>query len=139
MNDIALPTTVPAVRVQRQTPSGKVAMATGTLMILAVALMPLWATQGQIRDTVELCCYIAVAQMWNLLAGYAGLVSFGQQAFIGVAAYMMFVMAQIWGINPFIAVRLCLIAPAILAVPTDALLHRLNGPYFAIGSRVWPR
>jgi branched-chain amino acid transport system permease protein len=74
--------------------------------------------------------------MWNLLAGYAGIVSVGQQAFIGVAAYMMFVMAQLWGINPFVAVILCLIAPAILAVPTYALLHRLDGAYFAIGTWV---
>jgi branched-chain amino acid transport system permease protein len=98
--------------------------------------MPFWASQGLIRDVVTLSCFIAVAQMWNLLAGYAGLVSVGQQAFIGVAAYLMFVMAQTWGINPFAAVLLCLIAPAILAVPTYALLHRLDGPYFAIGTWV---
>jgi branched-chain amino acid transport system permease protein len=98
--------------------------------------MPWWASPGNIRDIVQLCCYIAVAQMWNLLGGYAGLVSVGQQIFIGVAAYSMFVMAQFWGINPFAAVLLCLIVPAIVAVPTYALLHRLDGPYFAIGTWV---
>ncbi|MGE3307188.1 MAG: branched-chain amino acid ABC transporter permease [Rhizobiaceae bacterium] len=126
----------PAVRVQRQTVSGSIAMVLGIGVIVAVATMSLWATQGQIRDVVELACYIAVAQMWNLLAGYAGLVSVGQQAFVGVAAYGMFVTAQLWGINPFIAVLLSLIAPAILAIPTFALLRRLDGPYFAIGSWV---
>jgi len=45
-------------------------------------------------------------------------------------------MAQLWGINPFLAVVLCLVAPAIVAVPTYALLHRLDGPYFAIGTWV---
>ncbi len=44
--------------------------------------------------------------MWNLLAGYAGLVSVGQQGFIGVAGYALFVMAQLWGMNPFFAVLL---------------------------------
>ena len=34
---------------------------------------------------------MAMAQMWNLLAGYAGLVSIGQQAFIGLGAYGLFV------------------------------------------------
>ena len=92
--------------------------------------MPWWASQGIIRDVVELCCYIAVAQMWNLLAGYAGLVSVGQQAFIGVAAYTMFVMAQLWGINPFLAVVLCLIAPAILAVPTYGSAAPARRPLF---------
>jgi len=124
------------VRVQRQTASGVVALAIGIGALLAIASMSLWASQGLIRDVVELCCYIAVAQMWNLLAGYGGLVSVGQQAFVGVAAYLMFVMAQLWGINPFVAVLLAMIAPALLAIPTYGLLHRLDGPYFAIGTWV---
>ncbi|WP_311043793.1 MULTISPECIES: branched-chain amino acid ABC transporter permease [unclassified Rhizobium] len=127
---------LPPVRVQRQTMSGIIAMGLGIVLLFAVASMPLWASQGLIRDVVELCCYIAVAQMWNLLGGYAGLVSVGQQVFVGVAAYMMFVMAQLWGINPFVAVVLAMIAPALLAIPTYGLLHRLDGPYFAIGTWV---
>jgi branched-chain amino acid transport system permease protein len=135
MSDIvaALPL---AARVRRQTPSGLVAMAIGIAALAAVGTMPWWASQGTIRDIVQLCCYIAVAQMWNLLGGYAGLVSVGQQIFIGVGAYTMFVMAQLWGLNPFLAVVLCLVAPLIVAVPTYALLHRLDGPYFAIGTWV---
>jgi branched-chain amino acid transport system permease protein len=58
------------VRVQRQTLSGVVAMGLGVVALIAIASMPFWASQGLIRDVVELCCYIAVAQMWNLLAGY---------------------------------------------------------------------
>ena len=127
---------LPPVRVQRQTMSGVIAMGMGIAVLFTVASMPLWASQGLIRDVVELCCYVAVAQMWNLLAGYAGLVSVGQQVFVGVAAYMMFVMAQLWGINPFVAVVLAMIAPALLAIPTYGLLHRLDGPYFAIGTWV---
>jgi len=129
-------TDLPPVRVQRQTASGVIAMGLGIIALFTIASMPLWASQGLIRDVVELCCYIAVAQMWNLLAGYAGLVSVGQQVFVGVAAYMMFVMAQLWGINPFVAVMLAMIAPALLAIPTYGLLHRLDGPYFAIGTWV---
>lgn len=126
----------PAIRVRRQTRSGAIALAISVLLLIALVAMPWWASQGLIRQIVELCCYIAIAQMWNLLAGYAGLVSVGQQAFLGVAAYFMFVLAQTWGVNPFLAVGLCLVAPAVLAVPTYALLHRLDGPYFAIGTWV---
>jgi branched-chain amino acid transport system permease protein len=135
MND-AVALALPPIRVRRQTPSGTVAMVLGAGLLVAVASMPWWATPGNIRDVVQLCCYIAIAQMWNLLAGYGGLVSVGQQTFIGVSAYTMFVMAQLWGVNPFLAVVLCLVAPAIIAVPTYALLHRLDGPYFAIGTWV---
>jgi branched-chain amino acid transport system permease protein len=132
----AVALSLPPVRVRRQTPSGTVAMVLGIGLLIAVVSMPWWATAGNIRDVVQLCCYIAIAQMWNLLAGYGGLVSVGQQTFIGVSAYTMFSMAQLWGINPFLAVVLCLVAPAIVAVPTYALLHRLDGPYFAIGTWV---
>ena len=123
-------------RVERMTLSGRVAILAGALALGAIVSMPWWASQGLIRDVITLACFIAVAQMWNMLAGYAGLVSVGQQAFVGVAAYAMFVMAQSWGINPFIAVGLCLIAPGLLAVPIYLLLHRLEGPYFAIGTWV---
>jgi branched-chain amino acid transport system permease protein len=135
MSDTVAPSPA-SVRVRLQTTSGTIAMTLGAAVLVAVAAMPWWATPGNIRDIVQLCCYIAVAQMWNLLGGYAGLVSVGQQIFIGLAAYTMFVMAQFWGINPFAAALLCLVVPVIVAVPTYALLHRLDGPYFAIGTWV---
>lgn len=133
---MTLADTFPAIQVRRQTTSGKIAMTIGILLLLALVAMPWWASAGLIRSIVQLCCYIAIAQMWNLLAGYAGLVSVGQQAFMGVAGYFLFVMAQIFGINPFVAVFLSMLAPLVLAVPTYALLHRLDGPYFAIGTWV---
>jgi branched-chain amino acid transport system permease protein len=128
--------TIKQMRVQRATTSSRIAMTIGLFLLLALVAMPWWATSGNIRWAIELCCYIAIAQMWNLLAGYAGLVSVGQQAFIGVAGYMLFVLAQNFGVNPFFAVILSLIAPAVLAVPTYFLLRRLDGPYFAIGTWV---
>ena len=45
--------------------------------------------RADMRDLVELFTLLALAQMWNLLAGYAGLVSIGQQAFIGIGAYSL--------------------------------------------------
>ncbi|EKE71238.1 branched-chain amino acid ABC transporter permease [Celeribacter baekdonensis] len=122
--------------VVRATRSSRIAMTLCLALLLALIAMPWWASSGNIRWAIELSCYIAIAQMWNLLAGYAGLVSVGQQAFIGVSGYLLFVLAQNFGVNPFVAVLLSLIAPAILAVPTYLLLRRLDGPYFAIGTWV---
>lgn len=129
-------TEVPEVLVQRQTSSGRIAMTLAVLALIGVAAMPWWASTGTIRSVLVLCCYIAVAQMWNLLAGYAGLVSVGQHAFMGAAGYALFVLAQTYGINPFVAVFLSLLVPAVLAVPMYLLLHRLDGPYFSIGTWV---
>src|SRR5690349_10215577 len=41
----------------------------------ALVSVPWWASEGQVRNLVEFFCLLALAQMWNLLAGYAGLVS----------------------------------------------------------------
>ncbi|GGF74771.1 branched-chain amino acid ABC transporter permease [Paracoccus acridae] len=126
----------PQVQIRRQTASGRIALALFVLAVIGLAAMPWWAKTGTIRMVLELCCYVAVAQMWNLLAGYAGLVSVGQQAFIGAAGYALFVLAQTFGVNPFLAVFLSLLVPLVLAVPCYLLLHRLDGPYFAIGTWV---
>jgi branched-chain amino acid transport system permease protein len=124
------------VRVQRQTVSSRIALAVCALAIVVMAAMPWWADSGTIRRVVEFSCYLAIAQMWNLLAGYSGLVSVGPQAFIGAGGYALYVLALNFGVNPFLAVGLSVALPTLLAVPTYALLHRLDGPYFAIGTWV---
>jgi branched-chain amino acid transport system permease protein len=79
---------------------------------------------------------LVLAQNWNLLAGYAGLVSVGQQAFVGLGAYAMFALVILGGLDPLIAILLAGIASALLAIPTAFFLFRLQGAYFAIGSWV---
>ncbi len=127
---------LPDVTVIRHTGSSRIAAAVCIALLLAMISMPWWGQSGHIRWVVEFSVYLAIAQMWNLLAGYAGLVSVGQQAFVGVAGYTMFVLASNFGINPFLAVWLSVLVPGLLALPTYALLHRLDGPYFAIGTWV---
>ncbi|MEY2890292.1 MAG: hypothetical protein RJA98_200 [Pseudomonadota bacterium] len=125
-----------SAQVQRHTASSRVALSLCVLAVGVMLSMPWWADSGLIRSVIELSCYIVIAQMWNLLAGYAGLVSVGQQAYVGVAGYALFVLANKFGVDPHVAAALCLVLPALLAVPAYALLHRLDGPYFAIGTWV---
>ena len=73
---------------------------------------------------------------WNLLAGYAGLVSVGQQAFIGLGAYALFAATLIANLDPLVAIAIGGIVAAILAVPTALVVFRLRGAYFAIGTWV---
>lgn len=129
-------TLIPDITVIRHTRSSRIAAAACLVILIAMVTMPWWGQSGHIRWVVEFSVYLAIAQMWNLLAGYAGLVSVGQQAFVGVAGYTMFVLASNFGINPFLAVWLSVLVPGLLALPTYALLHRLDGPYFAIGTWV---
>jgi branched-chain amino acid transport system permease protein len=105
-------------------------------VIAVLASGPWWLSEGHMRDLVEFFFYLSIAQMWNLLAGYAGLVSIGQQAFIGFGAYSLFVLADKAGIHPFFAVALAGVAAALVSIPTAALAFRLRGGYFAIGTWV---
>jgi len=106
------------------------------VVVAALLSVPLWAGGFAMRTIVELMSLLALAQMWNLLAGRAGLVSVGQQAWIGLGGYTMIVLADDLGVNMFVAVLLAGLIPLLLSVPTAALLFRLRGGYFAIGTWV---
>ena len=88
------------------------------------------------RDFVEIACYFIFAMMWNLLAGYGGMVSIGQQAFFGFGGYAMLMLGNFAGFNPFVAVPLAALAAAAVAVPVSWVAFRLQGGYFAIGTWV---
>lgn len=96
--------------------------------------MPFWADASYLRWISELACYFVMAQMWNLLGGYGGLVSVGQQAFIGVGGYALIVFANMLGVNPFFSVLLCGIMAGLVAMPISQIVFRLPGGAFAIGT-----
>jgi branched-chain amino acid transport system permease protein len=116
------------------------ALAVGVAAILIAATMPLWAPEAQrsswMRDVTEIACYFSFAMMWNLLAGYGGLVSIGQQAFFGIGGYAMLVLGNFAGVNPFLAVPLGALVAGLVAVPVSFVAFRLQGGYFAIGTWV---
>jgi len=76
-----------------------------------------------------------MAIMWNALAGYGGMVSVGQQAFIGFGAYGVIYLTQ-HGVSPLIAIVLSSLGSAVLAVPVSLLVLRLRGGQFAVGTWV---
>ncbi len=85
---------------------------------------------------VQAFILIILATMWNLLAGFGGLVSIGQQAFIGIGAYALVYFADIQGINPFLSLILAGLVCVVFALPLSFLVFRLSGGYFAIGTWV---
>jgi branched-chain amino acid transport system permease protein len=111
-------------------------LITTLVLLAALASGPLWATSSQMRSMVELLSLLALAQAWNLLAGYAGLVSIGQQAWIGLGGYMLIVVADDLGLPIVVGIAGAGLLAALLAVPVAALLFRLRGGYFSIGTWV---
>ena len=104
------------------------------LVLIALVSLPAWGDASTMRILVEFITLLVLAQMWNLLAGYAGLVSIGQQAYVGLGGYALIVLADDLGVNPFLAVPLAGLVAAALALPTAALVFRFRGGYFAVGT-----
>lgn len=81
--------------------------------------------------------YLAIANMWNLLAGYSGLISLCQPAFIGLAGYTLVIVT--WsGLPPYLGVIAGAIVAAAFAILISIPVFRLRGIYFAIGTLVVP-
>jgi branched-chain amino acid transport system permease protein len=122
--------------VTRSTPLSRAAGLCAIAVLVALISAPWWASSATLHLIGEIAIYIALASLWNLLAGYTGLVSVGQQAYVGFGGYMLFTTALFLGISPLIAIPIAGLAAALIAVPVAALVFRLQGAYFAIGTWV---
>lgn len=123
-------------RVERSTRTAQAGLALFAVVLAVLVSLPFWGGRADMRLVMEICYFLALAQMWNLLAGYAGLVSIGQQAFVGLGGYGLFVAAIYLGLHPVPAILLAGLAAAAFAVPTAFVVFRLRGAYFAIGTWV---
>jgi branched-chain amino acid transport system permease protein len=122
--------------IERSNRSSRIGLFFLVILIVALALAPYWASRAELRLFAEIYMYLALASLWNLLTGYSGLPSIGQQAYVGVGAYILFGFAILAGIPPLWTIPLAGILAAALAVPVALLLFRLRGAYFAIGTWV---
>ncbi|HEY8735639.1 MAG TPA: branched-chain amino acid ABC transporter permease [Candidatus Dormibacteraeota bacterium] len=123
------------VRVTRSRRSALWGLIGAAVVVILLATLP-YVVFADVTDLlVNAFILLVLASMWNLLAGYCGLISVGQQAYIGVGAYTVLVLAQN-GINPFIGIPVAVLVAAVIAVPVSFLVFRLRAEYFAIGTWV---
>jgi branched-chain amino acid transport system permease protein len=127
---------LPIVEVERSTGASRLSAAAFGVLLLALATLPFWGGPGDMRLVAEMSDYLALAQLWNLLAGYAGLVSVGQQAFVGLGGYAFFYMTSSLGIHPYYALGIVGPLIALVSVPIALIVFRLRGAYFAVGTWV---
>lgn len=125
-----------AFRVERATRESRTFAVVLAVGLLVLASLPYWGGSGNMRLVSEMAYYLALAQLWNLLAGYAGLVSVGQQAFVGIGAYTLFYLASEFDLHPLLALALAAPVCALMSIPMALLIFRLRGAYFAIGTWV---
>jgi branched-chain amino acid transport system permease protein len=123
-------------RVEHATASSRVGVAIIAVALVVLAVAPYWGDRQMLRLLAEIYAFVALASLWNLLAGYAGLVSVGQQAFVGLGGYVLFALAILLGVHPIAAILIAGPIGALVAIPVAALIFRLRGAYFAIGTWV---
>jgi len=108
----------------------------GLVILVVLVVFPFFGGTPWTRRLVDFFALLALAQFWNLMLGYAGLISVGQQGFIGIGSYALWLFADMLGIHPFISVIFAAIGGAIIALPAAALVFKLKGGYLAIGTWV---
>lgn len=105
------------------------------LYVAAAAAVPSFLDPGWLSLLSEILLMLAMVQMWNLLAGYTGLVSLGHQAFIGIGAYFVFYFSDRLELHPFLLLPVGGLVCAGVAALLAPLLFRLRDAYFSIG--IW--
>ena len=109
----------------------------GTFLVFGLlAIIPLWASRYVVNVILLVCVYVTLASMWNLLAGYAGMVSLGQQMFIGMGGYTLAVSSMYYNTPIFLGVIFGGLISVILALIISLPVFRMKGVYFAIGTWV---
>jgi branched-chain amino acid transport system permease protein len=81
---------------------------------------------------MKVLCFALFACAFNLLLGYAGLLSFGHAAYFGMASYVSAYTAKRWGFPPEIAILSGTAIAAVLGLAFGALAIRRQGIYFAM-------
>lgn len=107
------------------------------VLVLILGTVPLWGDQYLLFFFMLFCLYLALAQMWNLLAGYSGLISLGQQSFVGMGGYVVAVMSNYYGVYIWGSVLLGGVFSALLALFMSLFIFRMKGVYFAIGTWIF--
>lgn len=122
--------------ITRATKASRIAGVLAIILIAILVAAPWWGSTATLRLIGEMMVYLALASLWNLLAGYTGLVSVGQQAYVGLGVYIMVAVTIYLGIHPYFAIPLAGLAAVLLSLPVGKLVFRLQGAYFAIGTWV---
>lgn len=114
---------------------GKVAFI--VVVVLLAALPKLGLPQAWVLYVLLFFVYLAMANMWNLLCGYSGLISLCQPAFVGLAGYTLVLLVWI-GVPFSLAIVAGGVVAGAFAVVISIPVFRLRGIYFAIGTLVVP-
>ncbi len=116
--------------------SNRLRIILGFVFLSLLVTLPLWSSRYIVNVLLLILVNATLASMWNLLAGYSGMISLGQQMFVGVGGYTLAVLSVFYGVPIFISVFLGGFISAVLALFISLPIFRMKGVYFAIGTWV---
>jgi branched-chain amino acid transport system permease protein len=109
----------------------------GTPWFLALAagllLAPSIAERGTLNDLWNVAFAVVLAAAWNLLGGFAGQISLGYSAFVGIGAYTTVLLANA-GWSPWLTLPVGALLAVVFSVVVGLPTFRLRGPYFSIAT-----
>jgi branched-chain amino acid transport system permease protein len=123
-------------RVTRTTKGSYLASGLALAIVGALAVVPVVSGLNVVNDLTQLFILFVMGTMWNLLAGYCGLVSIGLQGFLGLGGYALLALADHNGVEPYLALVLGALFCGVAALLTSLVAFRLRGGYFAVGTWV---
>jgi branched-chain amino acid transport system permease protein len=123
---------IPGFVVERWTRLSAASSIAATAILIVLACGPALFSANIVDNLTNLFIYLILAIMWNALAGFAGLVSVGQQAFFGLGAYFA-IQLSYYGVSVYPALLLGALIAGIVSLPISVLMLRLRGGEFAIG------
>lgn len=126
---------VASVRVSRWSPAATGTTGSAVVGLAVLAAVPYFVGGPVEQPLIVAFTFIVMASTWNLLAGFSGLTSFGQHAYLGVGAYGLYLVAS-HGVNPFAGIVAAAVIAGLISLPVSLLLLRLSGGYFAVASLV---
>ena len=121
--------------IRRWTRTSAISTSTALALMVVLAFVPLAFGANVTERLTTLFVYVILAVAWNALAGYAGLVSVGQQMFFGLAAYAT-IRLSYQGMPVYPAILVGAALAGLTALPLSAFMLRLRAGEFAIATWV---
>jgi branched-chain amino acid transport system permease protein len=106
----------------------------GPLSLVVVAVVSPSLSDYPLEIGIRLMLQLTLAEAWNLLAGYGGLVSLGTASFVGIGAYTLVGLMNNVSCSPALAIPGAGLAAAGLAWMVSRAVFRLRGLYFTVGT-----
>lgn len=113
----------------------RAALALAIAALFALGAFGVFSTNAM-RYLLQIYLYIALGQAWNLLSGFSGMTSLGQQLFVGLAGYTVAIVTSTYGGSACLGLVAGALVAALAALVLSRILFRISGMYFAIATWV---